>query len=662
MKKLHESFVCVLSLLLTLSVSLFALASCSPLASDDCAEQKIRPSAVSDSAAQKNAAHVSVSVIRADALLRAQNESRTILPDPTTEADVTSIDFCVTDSSGAEQCIKTWYARYSGFDAVDDLRENPTLDLEPGTYSFSLYLYRFDVLYQEGFRTNVTIVDGDNTLSFITSFVTTGTASFDVKLYWPGDTIGYGNISLRTVESNGADLFSGYSSERFPAQDKETGTSWVGYWAYDVPCGTYFIRFELYTADDDLMNVYEDIIVLLPTTTVRRELTLQHVNTYKPILYVSEAGDDLKSGHTAEKSVASMSRALELIKAYACEDGKDDWEIVVSGRVVGTATLNGELNIKSLTIRGSSAATDILDGNFDTYNPIASVDSGAPPVTFQNIKIMNGKATGGAIYIGYSAKATLSDGTVVTNNHASASGGAIYVASTGSLTIHNAIISENSAGGDGKGGAIYAGAGSTILIDGSSYIPAGADGKNDIFLFNTAITLSGIVSPPAECTDGIVAVITPNTYSEDKAVLDGSSVGSCYQHFAVTKENAGNADEKTWIIDSAGTLHMAYSVGTISMSVPTYSGSGFLSLSAAYSATSPQGVPAYRFNSDAGYDKYTWSVGTNEGVLTETTTENTCYVPASKFSTGNYTVILVASKEDTVQASATASFFVQQGD
>ena len=83
-------------------------------------------------------------------------------------------------------------------------------------------------------------------------------------------------------------------------------------------------------------------------------------------------------------------------------------------------------------------------------------------------------------------------------------------------------------------------------MKGSAYIPAGVggetgSGKNDVYLPARTIKIAGKLTPPAACTDGIVATITPSSYTAgtqlielDTGVTD-TSLAEAAAHFAVTQ-------------------------------------------------------------------------------------------------------------------------------
>ncbi len=120
-----------------------------------------------------------------------------------------------------------------------------------------------------------------------------------------------------------------------------------------------------------------------------------------------------------------------------------------------------------LSLLGSLSITDgVIIGNATPTAGVISISGGsvvrvfstatAPtdsPITFRNLSLINGNATGsgGAIQIG--DEAVVLQNVTLTGNTSSSGGGAIYAAAKASLSITGSTISTNTAGG--RGGAIH---------------------------------------------------------------------------------------------------------------------------------------------------------------------------------------------------------------
>lgn len=103
---------------------------------------------------------------------------------------------------------------------------------------------------------------------------------------------------------------------------------------------------------------------------------------------------------------------------------------------------------------------------------------------------------------------------VISNNQAKGNGGGIYVAGT-TLKIAGGTISENTA--DEEGGGVYYKADKAFFITSKTYIPAGSDNKNLVYLATgtepgAPITIKDTLNPPYEA-NGIVATLKPQDYN-----------------------------------------------------------------------------------------------------------------------------------------------------
>lgn len=164
---------------------------------------------------------------------------------------------------------------------------------------------------------------------------------------------------------------------------------------------------------------------------------------------------------------------------------------------------------------------------------------------------------GGGIYS--QASISMNSGEIFgnsANNGTYGKGGGLYIEKSISLTGSSKIYNNTASG---AGGAIYSTTGSTfasIYMKDDAYIPAGADGKHDVYLDGTDwINIKTELTATAP-----IATITPGTYETGKKVLEGNTTAlleSEYQKFAVTPKTG---DSGTWTINSEGKLSVTYSV------------------------------------------------------------------------------------------------------
>ena len=155
-------------------------------------------------------------------------------------------------------------------------------------------------------------------------------------------------------------------------------------------------------------------------------------------------------------------------------------------------------------------------------------------------------------------------GGKITGNTAAKSGGGMYNQEA-TLILDGGEISENHA--STNGGGIYNSG--TFTMGGSASVPAGDDGKNDVYLAGGKTI--GIASELTAATP--IATITPNAYTEGTAVLsaaDGSTttLADNYQKFAVTAESDGTE----WLISADGTLKSSVPEGFVRVNGGTVTG------------------------------------------------------------------------------------------
>ena len=180
------------------------------------------------------------------------------------------------------------------------------------------------------------------------------------------------------------------------------------------------------------------------------------------------------------------------------------------------------------------------------------------------------EACGGGVLV-YS---TLEDpfsmtGGSIEGNSSEGNGGGLYIYH-GECSITNGTISGNTAATNGGGvyvskGALGAANVGTLKLGDDAYIPAGTDGKNDVFLCDAIVLISSLNKA------GPVATITPYVYDGTEQFLTQATpglVGGNYDKFAVTPQTVG-AVTKNWVVTSAGYLAQpATGGGSITIHTP----------------------------------------------------------------------------------------------
>ena len=258
------------------------------------------------------------------------------------------------------------------------------------------------------------------------------------------------------------------------------------------------------------------------TTVPDADVTYYAVWKLLTTLYVApEAGSPALG--TADKPFGSIADA-----AAAMNSDTANYTIRISGKIAGAQGMGDTLNTraKSITLIGArglknGAPQDTLDGGkLGTTLTIGT----SVPVTVKNLAITGGQATnGGGINIASGASVALADGAQISGNTASGNGGAVYV-------------------------------GGNLAISGSAYIPAGEDGKNDIYLTEKdTIIIAGALDSVYVGT--ITLQSYPAQYDSYPTVFklaEGVNGTNCVK-FKITPSNGGGITY-IWYAKTDGTL------------------------------------------------------------------------------------------------------------
>ncbi|UTC52314.1 hypothetical protein ABH09_08035 [Treponema sp. OMZ 803] len=235
----------------------------------------------------------------------------------------------------------------------------------------------------------------------------------------------------------------------------------------------------------------------------------------------------------------------------------------------GVYTFMGRLTMTGCTITGNKADTN--GGGLNVEGTTTNITN----CTFTG----NTAKNGGGIYTkkieSTPPTVTISGGTIggtdtdkankATGTGSDGNGGGIYVGEDCKVTLQNngstgCTITGNTAQ---RGGGVYNEG--TLIMKGSAVVTpatgseANSKGKNDVYLKSgQAITVDGTLS------NNPAARITPESYTEERQVLNGSEVGSEYYKFEVTPESS----TAEWVIKSDGCLKKAKDVVSSSSATP----------------------------------------------------------------------------------------------
>lgn len=260
-------------------------------------------------------------------------------------------------------------------------------------------------------------------------------------------------------------------------------------------------------------------------------------------------------------------------------------------------TMNGGV-IKGNEATGSSGqggGVYMTKGTFTMTGGVIGDDTKDTPANSDSGNYSNKASTGAGVYIkGVSGsesqtKADLLGGTIA-YNYATVNGGGVYAAHCRSVTIKNTVKCNGAVCGGGVytfaslncntyvyldgcsilknkayptdaskdgGGALVVGNSATkytcsVTLKGAASIPCTGKYENDIQLGTTASNSAVLTVNGKLTAAGIIGTITPLSYTEEHAVLDGST--NEYYKFAVTPQTSPAQD---WAVDSEGKLKMS---------------------------------------------------------------------------------------------------------
>lgn len=275
--------------------------------------------------------------------------------------------------------------------------------------------------------------------------------------------------------------------------------------------------------------------------------------------------------------------------------------------------------------------------------------------------------SGGGIFVNEGASATIKGTAKISGNISKESGGGIFT--IGEVTMSAGQVSGNSTGASQNGGGVcvhsYTANKALFKLTGGTISGNSSTNGNGVAVMNRgAFSMGGDAAIPATddvyldttnsrtiSVDGTlsststVATITPKAYSNGKAVLSGSALGSEYTKFEVTPKTG-----ETWGISSEGKLVQSVSPG-ITISVPTYT-NDVLDLTATGKTSDGSG---YTFSAKTGYSSYLWTV--NGAVYS--TTANTVTIPKDGLPLTNILMLVATDAAGNVH-EAKATFTVSE--
>lgn len=277
-----------------------------------------------------------------------------------------------------------------------------------------------------------------------------------------------------------------------------------------------------------------------------------------------------------------------------------------------------------------------ISGNNSQYGGGIGIYSGETYI--QGAKISSNESTKDGGGISNSGTLYLESGTI-TANKSNIGGG---ICSNNVFEMTGGTISGNTA--NSSGGGVYNSG--TLTLGDDAYIPAGTDGKNDVFLYTSGNGANKktvlLASPLSHAT---VATLTPGDYTTGRPMLTlatgaTTTVAANYAKFAVTQPASG-----TWQIDATGKLQTE-TMGGITITVPEYSDKDINLQKTA------ETVSTITFTVDSGYTSYTWLVGST----VQPSTTNTFTLNKSAVTTAGAWITALATDASGTYSAKT---FVQ---
>lgn len=297
------------------------------------------------------------------------------------------------------------------------------------------------------------------------------------------------------------------------------------------------------------INGTGSINVNLPVRTDLYEVTYKTVITATAEGFPQTTKEIYYKVHGNTVTVTTWKDLKAAVNNPLIETIKVNTEIkATSGDDAGEITVNRSSN-PALTI--TSDIGGII--NADKKNRLFSIYNNNT-LTLDNLTLKNGKSNAGnAGAVSIRGNLTINNVTITDCEAQGNHGGGIFI-SNGNFTMKGVSSIKNC--NASKGGAVYISNGTFNMQDAAMITPStGPDantwGKNDVYLGNNK-TIK-IDAPLSQ--SGIVARITPQTYTTTTQVLTGTELPNVYTKFTVTDQST-----QSWTIKEDGKLECTYPI------------------------------------------------------------------------------------------------------
>lgn len=325
-----------------------------------------------------------------------------------------------------------------------------------------------------------------------------------------------------------------------------------------------------------------------------------------------------------------------------------DHDLGYKQRGAGVFVNGGTLTINSGKITANTATDIAANVMLDNGAELIMNDGEISYGTINGI----GDASAAGVWINQNSCSMEMHGGKICNNKAIPANG--YTAhgagittwgGTSSFKMNGGIIENNSIEKKNsidtiiiQGGAVYSGG--VFEIKGESYIPYGfgsnkGEGLNDIYICQDKyINITGTLTPPDTCTDGIIATITPQNWIRGTQVLSSSSFVSNF-----------NTSDSEWTIvahDSKGKIN-----ADIYVSASGNDSNNGASLSKAYKSIAVAAKACWALNTEINVD----------GTLTASSADDLQNIPNNTDITVSSIALKGTDANATINANAKGDAF-----
>ena len=315
-------------------------------------------------------------------------------------------------------------------------------------------------------------------------------------------------------------------------------------------------------------------VQIISTTIKENDITGANAGTGEGLYILS--GSVTMTGGEISQNISQLADSGAIFARKGAEFNFNGG--LISGNGSRAIYNNGSINMTAGTISGHTA----IRGGAIYNNGSLNISGGSITGNTATKNAEGAGGNGGAIYVN-GADTTVTPnvipsleitGGTITANTAECFGGGIYNASK--LTVSSGEISGNYiTGTENCGGgavAVY----SETIIKATAYIPAGTDGKNDIYLYDSGDGVnkfSVLIASPL--TESQTIKLTPKVYSENRpmiALAESSTADLTVEKskFEVTQDAV--YPNINWTLNTLGKLN--YSVPLINKSTVTSSFDG----------------------------------------------------------------------------------------